>query len=181
MSREPALNPRLEADGLSLDPLVAADADVLFAALSDPTLYRYLDESPPASVEALRQTYARREGRASPDGREIWLNWVVRDARGQALGYVQATLPGVTEAWIGYVFARRAQGRGLATRAIAAMVAHLLRTYPIGRVLASVDAGNLRSIALLERLGFREGSAREGSDAGIEAHERLFVLPGRGD
>ncbi len=179
MGRRRASNPRLQADGLFLDPLVAVDAEAMFPILSDSTLYRYLDESPPASVEALRQTYARRERGGSPDRRETWLNWVVRDAAGQALGYMQATLLVPTEAWIGYVFATPAQGRGNATRAAAAMVEHLLGAFAIDRVLASVDAGNLRSIALLDRLGFREGSAAERADAGVEAHERLFVLPRR--
>ena len=58
----------LVAGQLSLDPLVAGDAPALFELLADPSLYEHLDDDPPASVDRLRETYARWERRGPPDG-----------------------------------------------------------------------------------------------------------------
>ncbi len=77
----------LEADGLVLEPLTVAHAEAMFALLSDPALYRYIDEAPPADVDHLRARYARLERRESADGRQRWLNWVVRAPGQPPLGY----------------------------------------------------------------------------------------------
>jgi ribosomal-protein-alanine N-acetyltransferase len=104
----------LDADGLRLEPLVAADADAMFALLSDRDLYRYIDEAPPDDVDKLRARYARLESRASADGRQAWLNWIVRTQPGGApLGFVQATVLGDGSAWVAYLLGRAHQGRGV--------------------------------------------------------------------
>ena len=56
----------LETDGLVLEPLTVAHAVAMFELLSDPELFRYLDDSPPTDVAQLRGRYARLESRASP-------------------------------------------------------------------------------------------------------------------
>jgi aminoglycoside 6'-N-acetyltransferase len=54
--------------------------------------------------------------------------------------------------------ATTAQGHGYMTEALRALLDHLFRTQGLHRVSAECDARNLRSVALLERLGFvREG------------------------
>ena len=40
----------LAADDLVLEPLVSGHAEAMFEVLSDPELYRYLDQPPPPSV-----------------------------------------------------------------------------------------------------------------------------------
>ena len=115
----------LATDGLVLEPLTAAHAEAMFALLADPALYRYIDEAPPPDVEYLRARYARLETRASPDGRQHWLNWVVRLPEQPPLGYVQATVLDNGSAWVAYLLGSEHQGRGHATRATAAMLAHL--------------------------------------------------------
>ena len=76
---------------LQLEPLTVGHAEDMFAVLRSPLLYEYLDPKPPASIEHLRERYARLERRQSPDGAEQWLNWVVRH-NGHLIGFVQATL-----------------------------------------------------------------------------------------
>ena len=165
----------LEADGLVLEPLTAAHAEAMFPLLSDPKLYRYIDEAPPPDVEHLRARYAQLETRESADGRQRWLNWVVRLPGGPLLGYVQATVLENGSAWVAYLLGSAHHGRGHATRATAAMLAHLESEYGATRLLANVEADNLPSIRLLQRLGFRAATAEEAARHEPTASERIFV------
>ncbi len=181
----------LHAAGLRLEPLTAAHADEMFPLLVDAALYEYMDGEPPASLEALRERYARLESRRSPDGRERWLNWVVRGPDGRAIGFVQATVhepagdagpagadPGPRSAWVAYVIVNTHRGRGYGTVATAAMIEHLRSTFGVGRLLARVEEANAPSQRLLARLGFRTASAAEAAGLELTATERLFVCDG---
>lgn len=160
---------------LVLDPLVAGHAEAMFELLSEKALYRYLDYPPPLSVEHLRNLYARLESRQSPDGTELWLNWVVRPRGQSPIGYVQATVTSHKTAWVAYVFSSKHWCRGFAMQATQAVVEHLASAYGIARYLATVDAENQRSIRLLERLGFHPASTRELEGHDLSATERLFA------
>ena len=165
----------LAADDLVLEPLVSGHAEAMFEVLSDPELYRYLDHPPPPSVEHLRDVYAGVETRLSPDGSQVWLNWVVRRPGQPLLGYVQATVLLDHTAWIGYVFSARHWGQGHATKAGRAMLEHVARDFGVLRFLASVEAPNQRSIRLLVRLGFHEAGAPEAQAHALSDTESLFV------
>jgi [ribosomal protein S5]-alanine N-acetyltransferase len=169
----------LAADGLVLEPLSVAHAEAMFELLSDPTLYRYLDDSPPPDVEHLRQRYARLESRESPDGKQGWLNWVLRKPGDALMGYVQATVLGNGSAWVAYLLGSGHWGHGHASKATAAMLDHLESDYGVSRHFAIVEADNLRSIRLLERLGFRAATAEELTKHEPSATERIFVRDGR--
>jgi ribosomal-protein-serine acetyltransferase len=63
---------------------------------------------------------------------------------------------------IGYWLAEDAQGRGLVTRAVRALLDHAFGVWQLNRVEIRAGVGNLRSRAVAERLGFREeGVLRE--------------------
>jgi [ribosomal protein S5]-alanine N-acetyltransferase len=86
-----------------LQPRTAAHAAGMFEVLRDPRLYTYLDYGPPVSVEYLQSLYTRYAGPLSPDGSEVWLNWVI-DVQGECAGYVQATIPESRDfAWVAYM------------------------------------------------------------------------------
>ena len=160
---------------LVLEPLVVAHAQEMFEVLSEPELYRYLDYPAPPSLEHLRSVYARVEGCKSPDGSQLWLNWVVRRPGEAPMGYVQATVASRQAAWIGFVFSSRHWGRGYATQAARAVLEHLASAYGVVRFLASVEAENQRSMRLLGRLGFHEATQEELQGHELSASERLFV------
>ena len=160
---------------LVLEPLTAAHADVMFEVLSDPEIYRYLDDNGPPSAAHLRGLYTRWEARQSADGSEIWLNWMVRLTDQQPIGYVQATVVASRTAWIAYVLSSKYWGHGYALLATGAMLDHLTAAYGVERMLASVEAANQRSIRLLERLSFRPATPREASSHDLSTTERLFV------
>lgn len=68
---------------------------------------------------------------------------------------LQPATPDPAEVWIGYVFNPRYQGFGYATEAVDALVAWLIAR-GTRRVFGNCYVDNTPSIALLERLGFRE-------------------------
>jgi [ribosomal protein S5]-alanine N-acetyltransferase len=70
---------------LRLEPQTAAHAEAMFAVLGDLAIYAYENE-PPASLEWLRERFTKLETRRSADGREQWLNWVLRERGGGLIG-----------------------------------------------------------------------------------------------
>jgi [ribosomal protein S5]-alanine N-acetyltransferase len=165
----------LTAAELVLEPLVVAHADTMFGVLSDPQIYRYLDYGPPPCVEHLRDVYAKLERRKSPDGSELWLNWVVRQPGAKPMGYVQATVFPTGTAWVAYVLSSEHWGHGYAHMATRGMIEHLANAYGITQYLATVEAENRRSISLLERLAFHPATSQEVQHHDLSATERLFV------
>src|SRR5690348_9732268 len=123
---------------LRLEPLQAAHASALFEGLQNEALYDFIAERPPENVDALRRRYGRLESRASPDGRDAWLNWVLCSLADQAhAGWVQATVHPDRTALIAYVLFREAWGKGYAREAVAALVAHLRADWGIDVVRAT--------------------------------------------
>lgn len=165
----------LRIGNLILEPLVEAHAEEMFALLSDPELYRFLDYPPPPSVQHLRNVYTRLERRSSLDGKELWLNWVIREPVHGLIGYVQATVHRDGSAFIAYVLGRASWGRGYATAATSAMLQHLATEYDARCFLATVERSNAKSIGVLGRLGFAEADAGESARHGLSSTERLFV------
>jgi ribosomal-protein-alanine N-acetyltransferase len=161
------------AGELTLEPQVAAHADEMFDVLSDPAIYTY-ENAPPQSLAGLRERYAELESRRSPNGREWWFNWVVRLARGPLIGYVQATVVPDGHAGIAYEFHSRHWGRGLGTRAVAAMLGELAAQHDVRDVTAVLKRENQRSLRLLERLGFALASAARHAQVDVERDELLM-------
>jgi ribosomal-protein-serine acetyltransferase len=79
---------------------------------------------------------------------------------------------------LGYWLAESAQGRGLMTRAVAAMAEQVLGPWGYERVEIRAAGGNARSRAIPERLGFRlEGELRAGHrNSGIVHDETIYGL-----
>jgi RimJ/RimL family protein N-acetyltransferase len=142
---------------LTLEPQVAAHAGEMFAVLSDPAIYEYENE-PPASLDWLRERFTRLETRRSADGVELWLNWVLRLPSSELIGFVQATVFPDGRGDIAYVLSSRYWGRGLAQRAVTAMIAELVGEYVVRTLSATLKRDNHRSQRLLERLGFTAAS-----------------------
>ena len=160
---------------LTLEPLVVAHATAMFDVLQDPSIFAFTDGAPPESIDALATRYARLETRRSPDGKQRWLNWIVVDEGGAPCGYVQATVQADGRAWVAYVIASGRRGRGYATEAMRAMLAQLALDTTLERFMATVEADNVASIRLLERLDFRAPRGGEGAGIALAPTELLFV------
>jgi len=139
---------------LGLVPITREHAPAMFEVLKDPALYEYLSGSPPVDVAALTRQYEFWEGRTSPDGSELWLNWAIRlDARQQLIGHLQAgVLP--DRADMAWILGARWQQHGYATEAANAVVDVLLGL-GLREIRASINPNHAASIRVAERLGMR--------------------------
>lgn len=144
----------IESGRVTLEPQTVAHADEMFMVLADPAIYEF-ENAPPQSIVSLRARFSRLEVGRSSDGRELWLNWVIRSKEIQKLiGYVQATVRGDGDAAIAYELASAFWGCGLAREAVQAMLGELARDYNARCFSAVLKQRNHRSRRLLDRLGF---------------------------
>jgi RimJ/RimL family protein N-acetyltransferase len=174
LTPEPLIRP-LETPRLVLEPQVAAHAEEMFVVLSDPAIYEF-ENAPPVSVEALRERYRALEGRRSPDGRQLWLNWTVRLKDGDlAIGYVQATVLPDAAALVAYEFNSAWWGQGLAHEAGAAAMREIGQHLGVARFGAVFKTANERSRRLLARLGMRPAASGQFPSALAEADESAMA------
>ena len=161
----------IDGNGFTLEPQVAAHADQMFVVLCDPAIYEY-ENKPPPSLEWLRDRFAKLESRCSADGREQWLNWVIRLPNSELAGYVQATVRVDGRAAIAYELSSAYWGLGLARQAVETMIAELVDHYQVHTITAVLKRENQRSRRLLERLGFSAASAV--GTGNVEADELMM-------
>jgi ribosomal-protein-alanine N-acetyltransferase len=154
--------PTLRTERLTLRPVEEADADDLFALMSDAHVLRYWDSSPWTDPEQARGFVARSHRMAAED---IGARVVVERAEdGAFLGWVTFTSwdPDVRSAKLGYVLTRNAWGHGYATEAARAVLTWAYDALPLNRVQSEADTRNPASARVLEKLGFvLEGTLRE--------------------
>ncbi|BDU68134.1 ribosomal-protein-L7/L12-serine acetyltransferase [Geothrix oryzae] len=149
--------------GLELRPLNLRDAPALFALVD-------------ANRDRLRRWLPWPDANQSPaDSRTYILRMrtQVRAGVGQSFGlWWKGGLVGVAgfnwidaanrSAAIGYWLAEAAEGRGLMTAAVAALLRHGFRTLKLNRIEIRAGVWNRRSRAIPKRLGFRhEGTLRQ--------------------
>jgi ribosomal-protein-alanine N-acetyltransferase len=143
-----------------LEPQVATHARDMFVVLSDPAIYEFENEPPP-SEEWLRNRFQLLESRRSGDGREQWLNWVIRLPGGSLAGYVQATVLENRSAFVAYELNSKHWRQGIGSSAIRAVLQELHAQYEVTDFIAVLKSANYRSKALLEKLGFSAASPEQ--------------------
>ena len=150
--------PTLKTERLVLTPLTVADAAVMYQELSDAELYEYMDAEPPESEALLTEYYRQLEGRISQDRDERWLTWILRrDASGEPMGFVRATIASEALGIIAYTVFRRFHRQGFAGEATRAVLSHLLEE-GIEQFVARVNPHNEPSKRLLKKFGFEVAS-----------------------
>lgn len=159
MPAEPSL---LEGDGIQLLPVSPGEVDeVLHGELHG----RHAGRGWPHAATGPALSFTSTGG----------LTWLVVDPTGAVVGEVGIKAPpdasGSVE--LGYGLAGPSRGRGIGTRAVAALLAWLDRQVDVRRVVARVDPANEPSWRLLERLGFR--SSELAAEDGQRGYERLPV------
>ncbi|MCW5661302.1 MAG: GNAT family N-acetyltransferase [Burkholderiaceae bacterium] len=160
-----ALETVLHTPRLRLEPQRPEHADALFSLLGDARLYTHIPQEPPPSLDVLRERLALLSTRRSPQGDELWLNWVVRDAReGALLGRVQATVRADAPCYLAYEVFPAHWRRGIATEACRRAMHWLIDELQVEQFTAEVDSLNTASLRLLQRLGFRRVSLRANAD-----------------
>ncbi len=157
---------RIDSARLHLEPLCHAHADAMWQLLNDPLLYQHVPQDPPVCPATLAHRYALLESRLSPEGDELWLNWVLRRREGgDCIGSVQVTLYADASAYLAYELGSAFWRQGFASEACAAVLQTLQAGFGVTRVVAEVDTLNAASIRLLERLGFARTAFKRDADA----------------
>ena len=172
----PSVSP-IESRSLRLEPLVAAHAEEMFRPMLAAAIYDYMPGQPPTSTSTLRERYAQLEKGWSADGSERWLNWVVRLNSRECVGFVQATIYPQLTADFAFAFAPEQWGRGVAFEACSAVLPYLGRDFAVRELFATVDRRNLRSIRLLQRLGFLGVQSLRYPHGEVAPDDRVFMLP----
>jgi RimJ/RimL family protein N-acetyltransferase/catechol 2,3-dioxygenase-like lactoylglutathione lyase family enzyme len=143
--------PELSTERLRLRPLVAEDVDALVPIYTNPEITRYFGAAVPdrrSVVELVR----RRLNRPLAEGMGSWVLELDGRLVGLAHLWPSRQLPGAVPE-MGWLLARSAWGRGLATEAAAAVLDHGRYRLGLPSVWALVHRENKASIAVAERLG----------------------------
>ena len=155
----------LETERLLLRPWRAADDLPPFAALNaDPQVMRWIAPNRPLEPDEIAALLERIEDHWREHGHGLW---AVQPRGGGAtcIGFaglaIPSFLPEVLPAVeVGWRLDRAWWGRGLATEAARAAVAHGFDALGLRSVIAIVDAGNARSLRVADKLGMRRGADR---------------------
>ena len=147
---------------LELRPMVAADADAIYAMRSDPVVQRY-GSHPPWTDPQVAVDYIQRNIEAMAAGKHVQFAIVRReDAAVVGTCTLYAIDAQCRRADIGYVLLPSAWGQGYANEANVALLDWGFEHLDLNRVEADIDPRNTASARALERLGFtREGHLRE--------------------
>jgi RimJ/RimL family protein N-acetyltransferase len=152
---------QIVTEQLRLTPLVEQDADAMVDVLGDERMHTFTGGEP-LSLEQLRTRYRHLAAGHSPDGAELWFNWIVRVDGGQPVGVIQATVAADgSRADVAWEIGVPWQGRGHASEAAAAVV-HWLVAGGVGEVRAMVHPEH-------------EASARVAARAGLTATTELVA------
>jgi RimJ/RimL family protein N-acetyltransferase len=152
---------------LRLEPMLPQHAPEMAEVLADPSLGEHVEGRPP-STEYLAHRYEILSSRSSPNGRELWLNWVIRlVSEARAIGFVQATV-GERAASLAWVVGVAWQGAGIATEAATAVIEVLEQEQGVSTFTASIAPDNQASKAVATKLGMnRSGAVHDGEEVWV--------------
>lgn len=167
--------PTIEGDGVRLRAITEGDVEELYRLFSDPGVTRHMSIPTLGSRDDAKRML--REIDAHFRSHSLY-QWGVVEPGGPLCGTV--TLAGLDAAHrraeIGFALAPAVRGRGLMTRAVAAVLDFGYARMRLHRIEADVSPDNAASVRLLENLGFRrEGLLRERWLVGGEKQDSLML------
>lgn len=139
---------------LRCEPVRGEHAEAMYPTLLDHHIYKFIPGEPPASVAALRLRFNSLSSGRSPDGNEVWLNWMLFQRSSEnPIGYFQATVrrDGCS---VAYVLNPCFWKQGYATEAADAILTLLFQKFEIRSITAEINPQNEASQRLVKRLGF---------------------------
>jgi RimJ/RimL family protein N-acetyltransferase len=143
---------------LALEPLRLEHERELAPLLADPALHVFTGGEPDTPAER-RARIARQVRGRSPDGRDVWMNWVLRDGT-DAVGTLQATLRPDRVAEVAWVVFTPFQGRRYAREAAVVLVEWLLVSGTADAVVAHIHADHAASAAVARAAGLAPTAER---------------------
>jgi len=150
----------LETDRLRLREFTAEDAPFILELVNEPDWLRFIGDRGIRDLDAARRYIA--DGPRAMQARLGFSLWCVEArADGMPLGMCGLIKrDNLEHVDLGFAFLARHRGRGYAREAAAAVLAHA-RGLGLGCLAAITDPMNVRSIRLLEALGFRAAGQRQ--------------------
>jgi RimJ/RimL family protein N-acetyltransferase len=140
----------LQTARLTLRPQAQADTLALFNILNDPEAMRFWSR-PPLMRLGIAEELVREQQAAMADGLcRYWTAW----EGGDAIGSLDLSLIENGSAELGFLLRRDRWGRGLASEAAAAIVAHGFGPMGLERLAAAVQVENLAAARVLAKSGF---------------------------
>jgi len=144
-----------ETERLSLRVLDIRDKEHCFQYRSLPEICRFQSWKPSGTEEI--DAFIERNLLVIPNTPNTWLQLAVCLKDGRLIGDIGIHfLDDGFQAELGYTIAPDFQGRGYAEEAVRAATHFLFSSLMKHRITASVDPDNLKSIKLLEKIGFRK-------------------------
>ncbi|MEK6705219.1 MAG: GNAT family protein, partial [Bdellovibrionota bacterium] len=147
--------PTLNSSRLTLDPIDESHATELCELFNDLELHHFVPFEP-LTLERQKERCTRWAKRRSPDGTELWLNWLGRyKDSGVPAAHFQA---GVKDrvASIGYLVARKFQKQGIATEGLQSIFDYLRDVLAVKEIKAWSDTRNQASHRLAKKLGMTQ-------------------------
>ena len=149
------------------------DLGAMHAILSDAEAMRYWSTLPHAELGQTR----------------IWLDSMTAAPVAESDDFVierNGEVIGKAGCWklpeIGYILHPSVWGRGYATEALTAVVAHVFANHAIPEIIADVDPRNPASLTVLTKLGFREtGRAERTIQIGDDWFDSIYLALKRPD
>jgi len=148
---------QLTTQRLILREPIEGDAEALHAAVfGDPVAMRYIGDGSPRTIEQVRASQLRKIDCFTRHGVTLWT--VVLRETGEIVGDCGV----IPIAWEGpvfelaYRFGQRAWGRGLATEAGRAALAHAWEATGLPEIIGVTDLRNGASQRVLTKLGFED-------------------------
>lgn len=167
------------SERVQLRGFVPADRRAYCAYHRRAEVYRYLYRSVPDEQELAAQFDAALSPRFEQEGDAQRLA-VVRCADSVLLGEVVLKLASkaARQGEIGFIFDPDHSGKGYATEAVTKMLDIGFEQHGLHRIFARLDPLNARSVALLERIGFRREAHLVENDCfnGVWGDEYIYAL-----
>ena len=165
----------LQTPRLTLRPLTLEDAEPLHAIMSDAEVMAFWDVS---EIEDIELTTAILKSQLAGMKARKATYWAMEQTRDGA--FVGCCDLSEIDRWhhraeVGFIIARRYWGDGYAQEAMEAVLDHAAQAMKLRRLTARTHLGNIRSVRLLEKLGFRhEGLLRGYVDRDGERRDCLM-------
>jgi ribosomal-protein-alanine N-acetyltransferase len=166
---------RLETDRLFIRPWQPEDRPTFKSLMDAPGVTRYLRNGLLFTEKEIDEWLGRQARQYAEH--DLCMGAVVEKASGTTIGIAGAQPLGTTtDLEIGWIFSPATWGRGYATEAGAAAMAHVLRTLARPRVVAIIDPDNEPSKRVAARLGMQYEARYTGAQLGHRMPEIVVDL-----
>jgi ribosomal-protein-alanine N-acetyltransferase len=135
---------------------VLADLDSLFELYSDPDVIKYIPDAPRSYQETREELEWHMHGH--PRNPDLGLWGTIHKETGQFIGrsgLLPWTIDGKQEVEVAYLLGRQYWGQGLGSEIAQAILDYGFNNLHLSRLICLIDAENLASIKVAEKIGMR--------------------------